>query len=301
MHKTKEGGNGRFRHFRQSSRGFCHDVDCTWCSRCAVIRHSKFEVLPKAKAAALKALALDEDLAEGHCVLGVIYGEYEWDWTAEEREIRRAIQLDPNSTSAHSAYAFYLATVGRKNAAVHEIETALELDPFSPLQHSTASYVFFWDGQYDAAVREARRAIEIDPDFADGHLALAGALEAKGDSDESVAEWLRYSILDGNARLAQEFASTIKKMSTRSDAGLKLANIALSYYQEKARSQYVAPLTIAETYLELGDKEKAFEWLNKAYEERSTELYDIAVDPFYDPLRSDPRFQELLRRMNLKP
>lgn len=262
------------------------------------------EVVPKAKAAALKALALDENLAEAHCLLGLIYSMYDWDWAAGERELRRAIQTDPNSSFARSEYAFYyLNTMGRKTEAIQEVNTALELDPFSPMQHANASYVFLAARQYDRAIQEGRRAVEIDPSFPPGHLNLSSALQAKGISEEGFAEWLRYLSLSGEAALAQELESAAKKNSGRSDPWQQFAQIILSYYLEKSKSetQPAWAINIAWAYLYLGDKDKAFDWLNRAYQEHSMELYALAVDPSVDPLRSDPRFQDLLRRIGLPP
>jgi FimV-like protein len=257
------------------------------------------EVLPKAKAAAMKALALDENLAEAHVVLGSIYGWYEWDWATQERELRRAVQLDPNSSFARQSYAAHLVVMRRKTEAMQELNTTLELDPFSPQAHSGASLLFVWIREYDAAIREARRALEIDPGYPIAHGALAAALGAKGAFDESFTEWLRFLRLDGDGELAHELESAAKKISAPGDPGQKLAHITLSYYRKKSKTQYVAALTIAEAYIDLGDKEKALEWLNKAYEERSPDLYTIAVAPNCDPLRDDPRFQDLLRRVGL--
>jgi TolB-like protein/DNA-binding winged helix-turn-helix (wHTH) protein len=260
---------------------------------------SPAEVLPKAKAAAMRALALDENLAEAHTVLGLVYGRHDWDWAAEEKELRRAVQLDPNSSLARSEYAFHMAIVGRQNDAIQAINTALELDPFSPMQHSIAAWVFLWTREYDSALREGRRAVETDPTSAPGHLALASALGAKGEFQEGFAEWLRYLSLDGDGELAQELGNAAQKISGPGDPGNKLAHITLSYYQKKSKTQYVAALTIAQAYIDLGDKERTLEWLSKAYQEHSNGLYAIAVDPSLDPVRSDPRFRDLLRRMNL--
>ena len=257
------------------------------------------QVLPKAKAAAMKSLALDEKLAEAHDVLGLIYGEYEWDWAAEERELKRAIQLDPNSSLAHSNYAVHLLTLRHQTEGIQQINTALELDPFAPWQHSIASYVFLGARQYDPAIREARRAVEIDPSFALGHELLAGALGAKGMFGEALTEWLRYLSLDGDAQLARELEGATKKISSPGDPGHKLALITLSYYQRKSKTRYVEALIIAGAYIDLGDKDRTLEWLNKAYQERSTGLCTALLVPSWDPLRSDPRFQDLLRRMNL--
>ncbi len=163
----------------------------------------------------------------------------------------------------------------------------------------SASFVFLFVRQYDPAIREARRAVEIDPSFANGHVALAAALGAKGMFGEGFAEWMRYLSLSGDAELAQELGSAAKKISGSGDPGKKLGHITVRYYQRQSKSQYVAALTIAYAYLDLGDKDRTLDWLNKAYQERSMGLGSIALNPSFDPLRSDLRFQDLLRRMNL--
>jgi TolB-like protein/Tfp pilus assembly protein PilF len=131
---------------------------------------------PKAKAAALRALALDPNLAEAHTVLGWLYEEWEWNWAGARKELRLAVDLNPNSSLAHSRYAIYLVTTGQSANAESETKRTLELDPLSPLHRSTAAYVFTCVRQYDRAIQEARRAIEIDPTFADAHVNLAAAL-----------------------------------------------------------------------------------------------------------------------------
>jgi TolB-like protein/DNA-binding winged helix-turn-helix (wHTH) protein len=266
----------------------------------AMFNHrSPREVLPKAKAAAMKALALDENFAEAHSSLGLIYGQFEWDWEGEERELKRAIELDPNSSIAHQRYSVHLITLRRTTDAIREVSTARELDPFSPSQHSTASYVFRAARQYDLALREARRAVEIDPDDPIGRSNLAATLGAMGMHKEAFKVWLQYLSLDGDGDLAKKLETKAKELSGPGDPGPRLAHITLNYYQEKMKTQYVAALTIAAVYIDLGDKDKMFEWLNKAYEEHSTGLYDIAVEPPSESIRADPRFQDLLRRMNL--
>lgn len=256
---------------------------------------------PKAKAAALQALALDPNLAEAHTVLGWLYEEWEWNWAGAGKELQRAVDLNPNSSFAHSQYAVYLVTTGQNASAESETRRTLELDPLSPLYRSTAAYVFTCLRQYDRAIQEARRAIEIDPTFADAHVNLATALGAKGLYPEAFSEWLQYLNLSGDGELAQQLTVATKEVSGSSDLSGKFGQITLRYFQKKSRTRYVSPLFIAGTYITLGDKDHAFEWLDKAYQERSPVLFAIKVDPSWDPLRSDPRFQDLLRRMNFPP
>jgi TolB-like protein/DNA-binding winged helix-turn-helix (wHTH) protein len=262
-------------------------------------RYPPKEVIPKAKAAAMKALSLNDGLSDAHLVLGMIYGEYEWNWEAQGREYRRALQLDPNSSRAHLNYASYLLLMGRKDEAIREIDTATRLDPFSPTQLVGASWMHMGLRDYDSAIREGRRAAEIDPSYANAHVTLAAALGAKGASEESFREWLRYLSLNGDEQLAQRLEDAAGKLTSAGDPGKKLAHISLAYYQAKAKKRYVAAMNFAEAYLDLGDKERALDWLEKAYEDHSTGLYEIQYQPGCDQLRSEPRFQELLRRMNL--
>ena len=257
------------------------------------------EAIQQSKAAAFKALALDENLAEARCLLGLIYAIYDWDWAAGEKELKRAIQSDPNSSFARAQYAFYLDVVGRKADAIQETNTALELDPFSPARHYIASLVFLSAKQYDAALREARRAVDIDPGFVLGHLALSNALRAKGMIGEGFAEWLQYMRLQGATAFAQDLENEARKNPGAADPLQKVAPLMLKYFLEDAKKPSAQVIGIAWAYVLLGDKDRAFEWLDKACREHEMQMYAIAVDPDLDPLRSDPRFRDLLRRMGL--
>ena len=233
--------------------------------------------------------------------MGWLDGASEWNWKAAEKELQRGVELNPNSSFAHMQYALYLVTTGQRARAELEINKTLELDPLSPFNRSTAAYVFTCMRQYDRGIQEAHRAIEIDPTFADAHINLAEALGTKGLYQEGFSEWLQYLNLSGDAKLAEQLKVAAKTVSSSEDPGRNLGHIALRYFQDKSRTRYVAPLFIAGAYLDLGDKDHALEWLDKAYRERSSVLFSIKVDPSWDPLRSDPRFQDLLRRMNFPP
>ncbi len=259
------------------------------------------EAYPKAKVAALRALALDPNLAEAHTVLGWLYGEWEWNWAEAGKELQRAVDLNPNSSFAHSQNSVYLVTTGQNASAKSETSRTLELDPLSPLYRSTAAYVFICLRQYDRAAQEARRAIELDPSFADAHVNLATALGAKGLYQEAFSEWLQYLNLSGDGELGQKLTVAAKGIFGSSEPSRKLGEITLRYFQRKSKTRYVSPLVLVGAYLTSGDKDHAFEYLEKAYRERSPVLFAIKVDPSWDPLRSDPRFQDLLRRMNFPP
>jgi Tfp pilus assembly protein PilF len=257
------------------------------------------EVLPKSKTAALKAVELDENLAEAHAVLGTIYGEYEWDWAGDEKELRRAVELNPSLALAHTLYAEYFVRMRKKPEAIQEINTALELDPYSPMNRAFAAFNLLGADETDQGVREARRAVEIDNSFAGGHLILATALGAAGQFQEAFPEWLRYLESDGEGELAHDLQSAAAKNSGTGDPGQRLAQITIRYYQQKARTRYVSALTMALAYIDRGDCEKVLQWLERAYEERSNGLTTISIMPNTVSLRSDPRFRDLLRRMNL--
>ena len=257
------------------------------------------ESIEKSQSAARTALLLDDNLAEAHCLLGLIYSMHDWHWDAAEEEFRLAIQSDPSSSFAHSQFAFYLITVGRKAEALKEINTALQLDPFSPMQHSSASFVFLFARQYDDAKREARRAVEIDPTFSLGHLVLGSALHAQGKPDDAFPELLRYLRLSGQSSFAQELEFAARNNPGPRDPFQKVAPAFLRSYQKKPEMQPAWAVNIAWAFMYLGDKDKAFEWLNRACDEHNMEVYAIAVDPDFDPIRSDPRFEAVLRRMGL--
>ncbi len=209
----------------------------------------------------MKALALDENLAEAHCLLGLIYAVYDWDWAAGEKELRRAILSDPNSSFARAQYAFYLDIVGRKTDAIREINTALELDPFSPARHYIASFVFWCARDYDAALREARRAVEIDPGFVLGHLGLGNALRAKGMLGDAFAEMLQYMRLQGATAFARDLENAARKNSGPADPLQKVAPLMLKYFLEDAKKPSADKTGIAWAYAYAGDKDRAFEWL----------------------------------------
>jgi TolB-like protein/DNA-binding winged helix-turn-helix (wHTH) protein/Tfp pilus assembly protein PilF len=256
------------------------------------------EVL-QSKSAALQALALDNNVAEGHCVLALIDSMYDRDWIAADREFKLALESDPGSSFVRSRYAFYLTIVGRNTSAMKQINTALQLDPFSPTMHSLASFVFLYARQYDPALLEARRSIDIDARFAPGHLALSSVMHAKGMPNEAFAEWLRFLSLNGQANFAQELENAATKNSGPGEPLHRVAPMILRHYLQQPNAQSAWPVNVAWAYMFLGDKDKAFQWLNRACDEHALEVYSIAGDPDFDLLRSDARFKDLLRRLNL--
>lgn len=267
-----------------------------------VDRFPETNSIEKAEAFARKALILDEHDADAHCLLGMIYGMHDWHWSAAELEFRKSIQSDPSSSFAHAQFAYYLVTVGKKAEAVQEIQTALEIDPYSPMMHATASQVFLYARKYEDAKREAQRAVEIDSTYPMGHHALCSVLHAEGKLDEATAEFIRFLSLSGEVDLERELEAAEKSKVAPGGPLRRFALIILKSSQKKPANHtgWTAPMPMASAYTYLGDKDKAIEWLNRACDERSMELWAIAADPDFDPLRSDPRFDGVLRRIGLK-
>jgi TolB-like protein/DNA-binding winged helix-turn-helix (wHTH) protein/Tfp pilus assembly protein PilF len=255
--------------------------------------------IEKSVSAARKALMLDDNVAEAHCLLGLIYSMHDWNWASGEKEFRRAIQSNPGSAFAHSQFALFLVTTGRNPEAIQEINTALELDPFSPMQHSSASFVFLYARQYDLAMREARRAVEIDPSFSSGHLALGSVLHASGKPDEAFRKLLRYLSLSGQPAFAKKLETAERNTPGTGEPLQRVAPLFLATYKKKPEMQPAWAVILAWAFMYRGDKDKAFEWLNRACDEHSMEVYAIAVDPDFDPIRSDPRFAAVLHRIGL--
>ena len=253
------------------------------------------EAFIQVKAAAEKALALDEHLAEAHALLAVVAGTYDRKPAEAERRYKHALELAPNSVMAHQWYGYHLMTQGRLAAAIGEFSRAHELDPLCPLLRVLTSVTYFFARQPHRALREARRAIALSEDYWFGYWSAALAYEQMGRLVESLAE------LDK----AEEGGSSPWVTALRSRVYVKLGRreIAEKFCaeaSEKAATQWVAPYLVATVYFALDDKERGFEWLEKAFVDHDEALNFMAVDPVLDAWRKDPRFIDLLRRTNLE-
>ncbi|MCI0698139.1 protein kinase [candidate division KSB1 bacterium] len=253
------------------------------------------EAFSRAKAAAEKALQIDENLAESHASLGMIVTYYDWDWPGAEREFQRAIALNPSYALAHSYYALCLAWMGRFDEAIIEAKQAQELDPLSLLANAFAGYVFYMARQYDQAIQECQKALEMDPNSVAALGFIAAAYFQKAMYEEAIAAFQKVIPLwKGNtfwlAALGMVYAGSGRKEEARK---------VLHELEERSKQQYVAPLDFVWVYTGLGEKDQAFEWLNKAYEERNG-LFRLKTEPTFDALRSDPRFEELLQKIGLE-
>lgn len=255
------------------------------------------EAFPKAEAAAYKALTLDPYLAEAHVSLGYAQLSYERDYPKADQEFLEAIRLQPAYATAHQYYGYYLTAMGDLKEAIQERQQARDLDPLSPLLNSAVGEAYYQDRQYDLTIAANQKALQLDPSFAIALVNLARAYEQKKMYVQANQVFERMLAGAPNdpailALVAHDYA-----MSGHRAQAVQL----LSRLQADATKQYVPALYFAIIYIGLDDKNESFNWLNKAYEERCDYLVNLPSEPFADPLRSDPRFSELLRQLGLKP
>jgi TolB-like protein/DNA-binding winged helix-turn-helix (wHTH) protein/Flp pilus assembly protein TadD len=252
------------------------------------------EALPKAKAAATKALELDRTLGEAHNSLAFCLDGFDWDFEAAGKEFQRAIELNPSYATAHHWYAWHLALVGKNAEAIAEMKTAQNLDPLSLIINADLAELLVIAHSYDEAIEQSRKTIEMDPNFAFAHNQLAQAYMQKGMKAEAITE------LEKAVRLADSSPVCTANLA-RAYAASGNRNQALKLLDDLKRGSdplYSRVTEVAMVYAALGDKEHAINWLEKGYEERFNP--GVLLRPGFDPLRSDPRFRELLRRIGLK-
>ena len=253
------------------------------------------EAMPKAKAAAQKALSIDDQLAEAYIPLGLIAVQYEWNWPEAERDYKRAIELSPNYSVAHHFYAdSYLGAVGRTDDVLAELRKAHDLDPLSLIIASDIGKHLCIAHRYDEAVAQFRKILEVDPDFVLAHHYLSQVYEQEGLYAEAIAENQKIKTEDRAPYVRAQLAH-IYAVAGRKQEALKIVN----ELQQTSKQRYVDPWTIAYVYVGLGEKDLAFQWLEKTYEARSPGITGLKADPYWDPIRGDPRFRNLLRRVGL--
>ena len=253
------------------------------------------EVMPKAKAAALKALELDDKLAEAHASLGQIVEYYDYDFVTAEKEYRRAIELNPNYPSAHQWLAEHLSTIKRFDEAFVEVKRALELDPLSLIINRIYADVLMDARRYDEAIVQYKKTLDLDPNFATTHFFLGRAYEAKGMYDEAVHE---YSESAKSGLLGSEVIAKVKDAYPKSGwKGYVQANIKL--LESSLRKEQLPAFVMAGFYARVGEKQKALDYLEKSYDERDFRVLLIGVSFEFDSLRSEPRFIDLIKRLGL--
>jgi tetratricopeptide (TPR) repeat protein len=251
---------------------------------------------PKARAAAQKALALDDTLAEAYNTLASIKSTYEWDWQGAERDFKKALELNPGYATAHQWYGEYLVSLGRFDEGLAEVKRAQELDPLSLIIQTTLGGMYRLSRRYDEAIEQGRAALGMDSNFGVAHFTLGRAYAAKSMYSEAIREYQAALKLMGEDPLLVSYLGVAYGRSGKKAEAQKILDALI----ERSKRGYMPASAMATAYLGLGDKDQAFRWLAKGIEEREPFMSEIAVDPLYDPLRSDPRFADLLRRTNLE-
>jgi len=258
---------------------------------------SSREAFSKARPAAEKALQLDESLAEAHTSLGLIKAYFDWDWRGAETELARAIELNPNSAWARDWYGWFLALLGRFDESISQLERARALDPLSAGINSDLGLAHLLKGDYGRATVQIDRALALDPAFWTPRLVRTWMYERKGDFVAAVREAEALDPRQAGPLALAELGRAYALAGRKADARKILREL-----EKVSRTAYVSPFFFAWTHAALGEKDLAFEWLRKCQRERSTGLaFWAKVGPVLDPLRSDPRYEQLLRDLNLAP
>jgi len=255
------------------------------------------EKMPKAKAAAMKALDLDDTLAEAHTSLARVLAAYDWDWPGAEKEYKRAIELNPRYAIAHEWYGGYLEVTGHHNEAIAERKRAQELDPLSLIINFELGLAFYYARDYDQAIEQFQKTLELDPNFPPVQQFLPAAYEQKGMYGESIAGFKEWATLKGGSEWSFSMAGLGHVYAVSGQKGE--ARSVLDELKQLSGEQYVPSSSIALVYVGLGEKDQAFAWLEKGYEERSFQMQCLTVEPRWDSLRLDPRFADLVRRVGL--
>jgi TolB-like protein/Tfp pilus assembly protein PilF len=249
------------------------------------------EAMAKARRSAMKALEIDDAIAEAHASLASIGAYYDWDWALAEQEFKRAIELAASFATAHQRYAMFLAAMGRLDEALEHMDTAQGLDPLLPLINTGIGWIHLMARRYEQAIEECQKAFELAPQLVPAHNLFGIIYEQKGMFEEAIAEFQKAQLLDDApmilALLGRAFASAGKKDEARQ---------VLEELKLKSGQRYVSPYLLALIYTALGERDEAFAWLQKTYDDRNEMLVWLKVDIRLDALRLDPRFTALLQR-----
>ena len=255
------------------------------------------EAKAKAEAAALKAIDLDEMLGAAHAALAMSRFRYNRNWNDVDAEFKRAIELDPGDAIAHHWYAHYLMAAERINEALAESKRAYELSPVDPEMGVHLQWHYYYAHEYDRAIEQGRKTLELDPNFNEIHLYLGLALEQKGMYEEASAELHQAIDLSGGRVIALASLGHVYGVSGKRDAAIKI----LKELEGLSKRRYVSTYDLAMVHIGLGDRARAFAQLENSYKEGSYWMFTLAQDPRLDVLRSDPRLQDLVRRVGLPP
>lgn len=253
------------------------------------------EVLPKAEAASLKAIELDESSSEAHTALAGVYS-LKWNWVAAGGELRRAIELNPRNARAHHVQAFYFMLIGRYDESILSIEKALELDPLNIVVNTDYATLLFIAKRTDEAFRQWRKTVELDPSFGLAHLQMANAHVVLGDESAAISEFIKEKELSDESAVR---VSSFREMLARGGIRRLYQNTLRDLNARAMRGERVSPVAIAWQYVYLGQKEKSIKYLQKAYEEHSPDIVLIVDRHFSSVLNTDPRYLEIIRNMGV--
>jgi TolB-like protein/DNA-binding winged helix-turn-helix (wHTH) protein/Tfp pilus assembly protein PilF len=257
---------------------------------------SPAEALPKANAAALKAIEIDPQSAEAHASLGLVL-THRWDWARAEAEFKQALRLDPRYANAHHWYGDYLSIMGRHDEALLEARQALELDPLNLMIGTWVGRRYYLARKYDLAIEQGRNTVELDANFAAARLMLGEDYVQVGLHDQALAELQTAASLSGNSPLYLAQVAVAYASAGRKTEALQI----VAQLQSISSTQYVSPYGLAQIYSALSNKEQTFKWLQIAYDDRAVWMSYLAVDPVLDNFRPDQRFQDFLRQVRLQP
>jgi tetratricopeptide (TPR) repeat protein len=221
---------------------------------------------------------------------------YAWDWPAAERYYRRALELNPNYEHAHTTFGNYLAAMGRTDEGIAEVKRTLELDPLSLINNRELSKIYYLARRFDQAIEQSQKILELDPNDVNAYVPIAAAYEQKKMYHEAIAILKEAENFAGNLpSVVAELGYALAASGQRLEAQKMLREL-----QARATQEYIDACFIAFIYIALGEKDQAFNWLEKAYEERSTQMVWLNVEPKYDPLRADARFMALVKKVGLQ-
>ena len=256
---------------------------------------SPAESYGKAKVAATKALEIDNKLGDAHATLALILTWYEWNWPAGEAEFKRALELSPNSATAHQGYGRALTIVGRFDEALAELRRAHDLDPLSIIIDADLEGVFLFSRRYDESINQNRKILDMEARFVFAYIDLSTALEQTGKPQEAITELQKALSLENE----NPFVLSLMGFDYARMGAKEKAQDMIRQLTELSRRKYVSPMLIARVYAGLGNKDQAFESLEQGYQGRDYNLPYLRVDQTFDSLRSDPRFSVLVRRIGL--
>jgi tetratricopeptide (TPR) repeat protein len=251
------------------------------------------EAWAKEKDAAQKAVSLDPNLADTHLSLALALA-CDYDWAGTDREMNRALELNPNLALARDQYAWMLTALGKFDEAVAQSRRAVELDPLSPLMNSNLAWWLYYARRFDEAIAQARKTLALDPNYSGGYEALGWSLRWKGDVAGASAALQKAQSLDPNPWNIGTVGYALAVSGEREQAEQILRDLEI-----QAKQRYVTPAGRMVVYLGLGEKERALEWLEKCYADRDPECWFLKVDPVFDSVRNEPRFQAVLKKVGL--